>query len=228
MRRLARDTDRLAAATGRIRRQAVARPPPSRAAARASGTRHSPAAPSPPWWRETCDTTIVLFTTQIKHRLGMPADDHTLKLEVTFCVRGVATPPCGVPRVAFFPPLCRRFPRSSVSSTGAFNHILIRCSILPSLTRRATLVSSADCGIVWLVGTGLGAVAFAEPRRSGPFRDRGLTEPAWRLVPVPPRRTRRADFPHRAPQVALTTTGDQTVARRNSGNGSSNQGRLRR
>src|SRR5262249_24891395 len=65
-----------------------------------------------------------------------------------FANSGEATPPCGVPRVAFFPPLCRRFPRSSVSSTGAFNHILLRCSMLPSLTRRATLVSSSECGIV--------------------------------------------------------------------------------
>src|SRR5262249_5233493 len=55
----------------------------------------------------------------------------------------------------------------------------------------------------WLVGTGLGAVAFAEPHRSCPFRGSGLTEPAWFLVLVPPRRTRRAVFPHRAPQVAL-------------------------
>src|SRR5713101_8076317 len=103
-----------------------------------------------------------------------------------FASNGDATPPCGVPRVAFLPPLIRRFPPASVSSTGAFNHILRRCSIFPSLTRRATHAISAEWGIVWLVGTGLGAVAFAEPRRSGPFRDRGLTEPAWRLVPVPP------------------------------------------
>src|SRR5713101_4759288 len=122
-----------------------------------------------------------------------------------FANSGDATPPCGVPRVAFFPPLIRRCPRSSVSSTGAFSHILMRCSIFPSLTRRATHRRSAECGIVWLVGTGLGTIAFAEPCQSGPFRDRGLTEPAWRLAPVPPLRTRRADFPHRAPQVALAT-----------------------
>ena len=39
-----------------------------------------------------------------------------------------------------------------------------------------------------------------------PFRVSGLTEPAWLLVPIPPRRTRRADFLHRAPQIALTAT----------------------
>src|SRR5262245_59395086 len=60
--------------------------------------------------------------------------------------------------------------------------------------------------MAWLVGTGLGAVAFAEPRQRCPFRGSGFTEPAWRLVPVPPLRTRRADFPHRAPQVALTVS----------------------
>src|SRR6516164_5332176 len=59
--------------------------------------------------------------------------------------------------------------------------------------------------MLWLVGTGLGAVAFAEPRQIRPFRGCGFTEPAWLLVPVPPRRTRRADFLHRAPQVAFTT-----------------------
>ena len=65
-----------------------------------------------------------------------------------FASNGEATPPCGVPRVAFFPPLIRRFPRSSVSTTGAFSHILISCSIWPSLMRRATHVISAECGIV--------------------------------------------------------------------------------
>ena len=39
------------------------------------------------------DINIVLFTTQIKHWLVTPPDDHTLKLKVTFCVRGVMTPP---------------------------------------------------------------------------------------------------------------------------------------
>src|SRR5437667_9759437 len=95
-----------------------------------------------------------------------------------FANSGDATPPCGVPRVAFFPPLHRRCPRSSVSSTGAFSHILTRCSIFPSLIRRATHVISAECGIVWLVGTDLGAVAFAVARQGSPLRGRGLTAPA--------------------------------------------------
>src|SRR6202030_4092016 len=61
-------------------------------------------------------------------------------------------------------------------------HILIRCSMAPSTTRRATDFRSSECGRVWWVGTSLAG----RP-----------------LVPVPPRSTRRADFPQRAPQVAL-------------------------
>jgi RNA-directed DNA polymerase len=38
------------------------------------------------------DTNIVLLTTQIKHWLLTPPGDHPFKLEVTFCVRGVASP----------------------------------------------------------------------------------------------------------------------------------------
>src|SRR5262250_3872381 len=57
--------------------------------------------------------------------------------------------------------------------------------------------------MLWRVGTSLRAVAFAEPCQCGLFRVRGFTEPAWPFVLVPPLRTRRADFPHRAPQVAF-------------------------
>ena len=46
------------------------------------------------------------------------------------------------------PPLVRRCPRSSVSSTGAFSHILMRCSIFLSLMRRATHCISSKCGIL--------------------------------------------------------------------------------
>src|SRR5437667_2140632 len=101
-----------------------------------------------------------------------------------FANSGDATPPCGVPRVAFFPPLHRRCTRSSVSSTGAFSHILTRCSIFPSLIRRATHVISGECGIVWLVGTGLGAVAFAEPGLSTVIQN----SPAVVIENSPPRR----------------------------------------
>ena len=63
--------------------------------------------------------------------------------------------------------------------------------------------------MLWLVGPGLGTGA---PR----------------LVPDPPRRTRRAGFPHRAPQVALAAQPAHTVGWRVSAYGSSNQARLLR
>src|SRR5216683_1577550 len=90
--RRARDTGRLAATTGRTRRQAAGRLRRSRSAGRASGRRHSRAALCAPLWRGTSDINIILFTTQIKHRLRTPSDDHALKLKVTFGVRGVTFP----------------------------------------------------------------------------------------------------------------------------------------
>jgi hypothetical protein len=78
----------------------------------------------------------------------------------------------------------------------------------------------------WRVATGLEAVAFAEPRQYGLFRDRGITEPAWLLVHVSPLRTRRAVFPHRAPQAAFTTRCDYIAARRLSAYGSSDHEQL--
>ena len=51
--------------------------------------------------------------------------------------------------VAFFPPLTPAIPAARRSpTTGAFSHCLMSRSIWPSLTRRATLVISAECGIV--------------------------------------------------------------------------------
>src|SRR6266568_154793 len=97
--------------------------------------------------------------------------------------RGLIGDPCGVPRPSSRLRVLRHlFPRSSVSSTGASSHILIRCSIAPSTTLRATDLISSAWGTLWWVGTSL------------------AVNP---LVLVPPRRTRRADFPQRAPQVAL-------------------------
>ena len=48
------------------------------------------------------------------------------------------TPPCGVPRVLPLPPVMRRFPSPSRSSTGAFSHSLISRSTCRSTMRRAT------------------------------------------------------------------------------------------
>jgi hypothetical protein len=52
---------------------------------------------------------------------------------------GLIGDPCGVPRPSSRLRVLRCFfPRSSVSSTGASSHILIRCSMAPSTIRRAT------------------------------------------------------------------------------------------
>src|SRR4249920_3799409 len=50
--------------------------------------------------------------------------------------KGLMTPPCGVPQVLPFPPLTRGLPFSSRSSTGTFNHILIRRSMSRSTILR--------------------------------------------------------------------------------------------
>src|ERR1700738_1108250 len=92
MRRLARDTDRPAARTARTRRPAAGRRRLSRSAGRAAGRRHLRAAPCAPSWRASCDTNIVLFTTQIKKGPRTPSHNHPIKLKVTFCVRGVLSP----------------------------------------------------------------------------------------------------------------------------------------
>jgi hypothetical protein len=82
------------------------------------------------------------------------------------------------------------------------------------VTRPTTTQSNLLCAdpasyhtVQWPVETSLEAVAFAEPCRRRRFRAGDLTEPAWLLVLVPPVRTRRADFPQRAPQSALTRSG---------------------
>src|ERR1700683_4231294 len=57
--------------------------------------------------------------------------------------------PCGLPRPSSRLRVLRcLFPPSSVSSTGASSHILIRCSMAPSTTRRATDFRSSECGRV--------------------------------------------------------------------------------
>src|SRR5438876_9869276 len=60
---------------------------------------------------------------------------------------GLATPPCGVPRVLLLPPLMRRVPSPSCSSIGAFSHSLINRSTCRSTIRRATDLRSSQCGI---------------------------------------------------------------------------------
>src|SRR5215831_6296194 len=61
---------------------------------------------------------------------------------------GLATPPCGVPRVLLLPPLMRRVPLpSSRSSIGALSHSLFSRSTCRSTIRRATDLIRSECGI---------------------------------------------------------------------------------
>jgi len=89
---LARGSGRPAVVTAQTRAPATVRPrrPPS--AARAGGRLCSETAPGPPWSPGSCDINILSLTTQVKHTVRTPSRDHALKLEVTFCVRGVASP----------------------------------------------------------------------------------------------------------------------------------------
>ena len=57
---------------------------------------------------------------------------------------GLTTPPCGVPRLLPLPPVMRRVPSPSRSSTGALSHSLISCSTWRSTMRRATDQSGPD------------------------------------------------------------------------------------
>src|SRR3954464_8491391 len=79
----------------------------------------------------------------------IPWDRHR-QIERKFCtiVGGLTTPPCGVPRVLPLPPLMRRVPLLSRSSTGALSHSLISHSTCRSTIRRATDCISSRCGIV--------------------------------------------------------------------------------
>ncbi|SRR6266571_4754490 len=56
-----------------------------------------------------------------------------------FANSGDSTPPCGVPHFDLLPPSRWVFPSSLFTSTGAFSHILSRCSVRRSLILRATL-----------------------------------------------------------------------------------------
>src|SRR5881628_513773 len=99
MRRLARGSGMPAAATRQTRLRAAGRQPRPRSAAQGADEPRLGAGPCAPSSLASSDVNILLFTTQIKYRPLTPARNHALKLKVTFCVLGVMTPPCGVPRV---------------------------------------------------------------------------------------------------------------------------------
>src|SRR5208337_5575998 len=96
---LLRDSDRLVVTTSRRRATASWPPPPRRFCSRAGVAPPSVARPSAPASIESCDITILPFTTQINDAAVAPAGDGAFKPEVIFCVQGVITPPCGEPSV---------------------------------------------------------------------------------------------------------------------------------
>src|ERR1700730_19136368 len=119
-----RDSDRLDAATDQNRATKRQPLPPCWSPARATPAPPSPARLSAPGSIAPCDIIVLPFATQIKHKCGTPIHDGPLKAEVTFCVQGVLTPPCGVPtsgRVT-----------SPSSITPAFSHLRIK-----RITRRS-------------------------------------------------------------------------------------------
>ncbi|HJS21686.1 MAG TPA: reverse transcriptase domain-containing protein, partial [Steroidobacteraceae bacterium] len=89
---LAPGSGRPAVVTAQTRAQDAVRrrQPPS--AAGVVGRLRSEAALGLPWWLDSCDISILPFTTQIKYALQTPPLRQALKLKVTFCVRGVLSP----------------------------------------------------------------------------------------------------------------------------------------
>src|SRR6516162_11686803 len=64
--------------------------------------RHSAGEPFPSWSNGSSDINVLLFTTEVKQCVPFSPPGHcSFKLEIAFCVRGVTTPPCGVPRSVF-------------------------------------------------------------------------------------------------------------------------------
>src|SRR5208282_314508 len=91
-----------------------------------------------------------LVTMRAARRFSCPSFFHpsTKRRMYKLLSNGLSGAPCGVPRPSSRLRVLRRlFPFSSVSSTGASSHILIRCRIAPSTIRRATDFKSSACGI---------------------------------------------------------------------------------
>ena len=70
----------------------------------ADHARRSNDEPFPLWLRAPSATNVsfainvLLLKTEIKQSVpGSPTRNYSFKLEITFCVRGVSTAPCGVP-----------------------------------------------------------------------------------------------------------------------------------
>src|SRR5207245_2559254 len=86
----------LDARTGRTRVTNAAPPRATRYDARANRERCSTVEPCPLWSIEPSVINILPLKAKVKYwRTPPPACDEPIKLEVTFCVRGVIAPPCG-------------------------------------------------------------------------------------------------------------------------------------
>ncbi len=87
--------------------------------------------------------------TRMTHPLSINLQEANVPPQVILCVRGVTTPPCGVPwRLACPPPTVFFTPRSSSPMIGALSHCLMRCNIPPSTMRSATTAISLACGML--------------------------------------------------------------------------------
>src|ERR1035441_3555972 len=120
---------RLAALRGRTLATAAALPRATEYRAATWRTRRSAAEPCPLWSIAPCAINVLPLKAQVKDReTRSPTPHHTLKFEITFCVRGVLTPPCGTPCLP-----------------DAVNISFSRRITSPSLIRRATFSSSRWC-----------------------------------------------------------------------------------
>src|SRR5207253_4552728 len=121
----------LDARTGRTRVTNAAPPRATRYDARANRERCSTVEPCPLWSIEPSVINILPLKAKVKYwRTPPPACDEPIKLEVTFCVRGVSTDPCGVPVF-----VSDHLPSSI---TPALSHFWISRRIRGSATRCST------------------------------------------------------------------------------------------
>src|SRR5205809_5422914 len=113
--------------------------------------RRSVAGPFRPWLIASYVINVLPLKTKVKHGVPCsPSRNRPFELEITFCVRGVMTPPCGVPCFArlHFSRLLPPFPGVlSFSTTGVCSHIRISFSTDRSATRYRTQACNLSCGI---------------------------------------------------------------------------------
>src|ERR1700675_4437715 len=116
-------------ATDRTLEPSVAWPRITAYCAGACQMQHSTSEPCSFWLIGSSVINVLPLKAQVKHRItGSPTHHYPLEFEITFCVRGVITPPWGTP---FFP--------------VAFRIILSKDIPPSSCPRRATFSNSREC-----------------------------------------------------------------------------------